>query len=371
MSLLLGFLCLLISGLVKSISYDEFVQQCQEKYQIRGALAKYIEWHQSNTDFPIMTYDINRGFGMGSDIHQWSEKLCYALENGYRLRTVGNSWQWADQENCKDTLNLACYTKNKNILYNENIANNRIALTVQSNETSYFKCRGDFKKLVSRMIVQKIKKYPDMLDTTSFIRAASIEYLFGGDGSNGLSDVLLKQMYAQIQKVFKKPDIPSNLINVHIRWGDKKREMKLHNVEEYIDAVNDMIKIKNIVNLNKTTENNIYVSSDDTNAITSFKNEAPKNWNIFTDPIIDTILNIDSSKDPNAQNPYWFAHQTQGKMGLISLSSLLIACESNYHVLTTGSNWSRLMNEVRKNINDKHCNGCTYMIDLEYGEYRR
>jgi hypothetical protein len=49
--------------------------------------------------------------------------------------------------------------------------------------------------------------------------------------------------------------------------------------------------------------------------------------------------------------------------------SLLVAMEANYFVLTTASNWSRLMNELRKNFVEPRCNNCTLMVDLKYGEW--
>jgi tagatose-1,6-bisphosphate aldolase len=62
--------------------------------------------------------------------------------------------------------------------------------------------------------------------------------------------------------------------------------------------------------------------------------------------------------------------QANGKNALESLGALLVAMESYGYVLTTGSNWSRLMNELRKNVVDPRCGKCTKMIDLLDGEWR-
>jgi hypothetical protein len=53
-----------------------------------------------------------------------------------------------------------------------------------------------------------------------------------------------------------------------------------------------------------------------------------------------------------------------GTAGRITLGSLLVAMEANDFVSTTASNWSRLMNELRKSILDSRCGNCTHMIDL-------
>ena len=41
---------------------------------------------------------------------------------------------------------------------------------------------------------------------------------------------------------------------------------------------------------------------------------------------------------------------TDGRLGYNSLLALLIALEADYYVLTTASNWSRLINELRLNV---------------------
>ena len=58
------------------------------------------------------------------------------------------------------------------------------------------------------------------------------------------------------------------------------------------------------------------------------------------------------------------AKKSNGAMGKSSLISLLIAMEAKYFVLTTGSNWSRLINELRISKVDPLCGNCTMMYDL-------
>ena len=44
--------------------------------------------------------------------------------------------------------------------------------------------------------------------------------------------------------------------------------------------------------------------------------------------------------------------------------ALLLALEANYYVLTTQSNWSRLINELRVNRINKLCGDCTHIADI-------
>ena len=53
--------------------------------------------------------------------------------------------------------------------------------------------------------------------------------------------------------------------------------------------------------------------------------------------------------------------------GRKALVALLLAMEAQYYVLTTGSNWSRLMDELRQAVVDVRCGGCTEMVDLRRG----
>ena len=78
-----------------------------------------------------------------------------------------------------------------------------------------------------------------------------------------------------------------------------------------------------------------------------------------------TEMSLDRPDEGN--NALESARRSEGRAGTIALASLLIAMEADEFVLTTGSNWSRLMNEIRKNIIDPRCHGCTEMIDLRPG----
>ena len=62
-------------------------------------------------------------------------------------------------------------------------------------------------------------------------------------------------------------------------------------------------------------------------------------------------------------SPIW-ATQSKGRAGLYTLIAVLIALEADSFVLTTTSNLSRLIDELRKNVVNPRCCWCTSMIDL-------
>lgn len=63
------------------------------------------------------------------------------------------------------------------------------------------------------------------------------------------------------------------------------------------------------------------------------------------------------------------ARESTGAAGSTALVSLLLSLEARFYVLTTGSNWSRLINELRLSRVAPSCGGCTDMKDLRRGQW--
>jgi hypothetical protein len=58
------------------------------------------------------------------------------------------------------------------------------------------------------------------------------------------------------------------------------------------------------------------------------------------------------------------ASDSGGALGLNSLITLLLSLEGRFFVLTASSNWSILINELRRGRINLGCGGCTDMISL-------
>jgi hypothetical protein len=54
-------------------------------------------------------------------------------------------------------------------------------------------------------------------------------------------------------------------------------------------------------------------------------------------------------------SPHVTASASRGAAGLHSLTTLLVALEADHYVLTTDSNWSRLIDELRRSVLDRDC----------------
>ena len=148
------------------------------------------------------------------------------------------------------------------------------------------------------------------------------------------------------------------------------------NISDYIEAVYRILEQRDekernryittnsveqlhVARANKTA--NIYLATEDPEAVEEFRKALPVGWSLFVDQFL-----IDTSHhrvDEYNGSPK-MAKALNGKAGLLALGSLLVAMEANDFVLTTASNWSRLMDELRQSILDPRCGNCTSMIDL-------
>jgi hypothetical protein len=347
-------------------------------------VAKEIEAKQNNCSIKKLGhYYHTNGSGLGSELHIYSIVLCTAAEMGdVRLRTAG-SWIYNDAEKCPTsptttTTPMSCY-----------FAQAEPICPIDTTATAIEKFD---------MVYESRYTCPRITESAgghSNVRAATTEYLF-----TRVSDIVQKEGERQLNLLFgsvhqnRPKNVPKNLITVHIRWGDKDGEMKLVPIQNYIDAVQQILEkrkakrdtqrnqfnkgsatMKNVENgngMNQKYDNEVHIllATEDPEAVKQFLSVKPKEWNVYIDQYYTEMLpyRIEFGNVFNV-NSYYATHKNvRGRNGLIALGSLLVAIEANDFVLTTASNWSRLINELRKNIIDPRCNNCTTMIDLLYDE---
>jgi hypothetical protein len=328
-----------------------------------STLARNISFHQQyQCDLPLARFQFYNMHGLGSDLHIWSQAICNGMEHGFRIRT-GFPWLWYDQSDCaiaarenddnKGTTSvLTCYFPQSELL-----CPNDINVTIHQ-DMNKIDTKNRHRTFVPHSCPLLSNKYG-----LSEFRAATTEFLF-----TKVSPIVQNEAERQARLVFGAT-IPKNLITVQIRWGDKYTEMTLVPIEEYIDAVKSILLLRQ----SKTTatyadaeEVNIFLSTEDPRAVQEFRQFAGKNWNIFVDYYFQETNSMRQQQYNN--NPKQ-ANVTKGKTGLIALGSLLLAMEANDFVISTGSNWSRLINELRKNILNPRCQNCTRSIDLRSGEW--
>ncbi len=327
--------------------------------ELHSDLAKLFHAHQHNCSIPIAAYKFrysygkgagySRNFGLGSDLHVWSFHALYAMNLGLRIRTPMHSlhWAWWDQEACKETSSsslLACYfpdAETSTCSTDETFHNS----TVFTLQTKY--C-GPQKPQPPGKIEQGV---------VALERTAMAEYLF-----SNVSPLVVEEATNQLQSIFSNGTVPPNLITIHVRWGDKKGEMQLKAIEDYIKATEQVVKEKHIDTVN------ILLCTEDPAAVDAFTSRMPKNWNVYLDQFYTKMLPYRAQQVKFNDIVETSFEVLKGKAGLWALGSLLVAMEANIFILTTASNWSRLMNEIRMGIVNPRCNDCTTMVDLGYGD---
>lgn len=295
--------------------------------------------------------------GLGSTLHQWTQGLCHATLHNYAFVTIGE-WEWNDKTACRTILND----------YAKNMTNDRDIFRRSPNPSPlwcYFgshesvqKCPEgtlDFTKVHEPKPSWGDYRCDNLTKPHGFsgVRAAAIEFLF-----QSVNPIVIEEAERQIrEEAFpNRTDIPKDMITVHMRWGDKFKEMKLATVEEYVNAT---IQLLTDEEKSGAKPVHIYLATIDQFAIEAFEKHAKPNWIIHR------------SGPTNSKNDNFVLSKSfldNGRSGLQCLASLLISMESNRFVLTRLSNWSRLIDELRKTVLDYRCGNCTQMIDLRPGE---
>lgn len=324
-------------------------------------LAKRIQQHQADCSLPLGNFKFRNRFGLGSDLHVWSQALCSAMHFGVRIRTVWD-WLWMDQQTCqslegnnisKRTLGspFQCYFPNAELqcpndlqMVQDHPIFDSALFNISSGRrqgTVNWECPSILSLETGGGEMQKRFQFQE----------AGMEVLFGQ-----ISPHVVEEAKRQHFLVFGASQTPNDLITIHIRWGDKKREMKLIRIQQYLDAIHQLLKER------PRPVVKIFLATEDPEAVQQFQHHAPVDWNIYIDQFYTELLPYRSDEYNGVPKA---TTVLEGRMGTIALGSLLVALEANEFVITTESNWSRLLNELRKSIVDPSCLGCTKVMDLK------
>jgi hypothetical protein len=353
------------------------------KLERRSVLAQQIAEMQSDCSVKDHGYFWHRNTaGLGSDIHLHSIALCNALEmrlhgnRKVRVRTLA-PWTFRSEQDCSNSNDLVarsamkCYFPQSELLCPDDSA------TINDYSAMYNMTRG------GGGITENCTNILQAAGSTSSWRAATTEFLF-----TGLSPIVQNEAQRQLNLIFgDRTSVPKHLITVHVRWGDKViREMHAQPILAYISAIEDILLKRRVSNdheyaIHAIVEANtnvtrdatsdvqesvdIFLCTEDPEALNQFKKAAPPHWNVYVDQYFTEILPYRQKDGVVYDGNTKIARDLEGKSGLLALGSLLVAMEANDFVLTSRSNWSRLINELRKNVLNPRCNDCTTLIDLQ------
>lgn len=309
--------------------------------------ARAIEAHQSNCSLPFNTFHLDNSFGIGSHIALWSQAICNSMEAGFRLRTYNPTWLWLDKTFCSQ----AVAEKSPWLCYLPG-AEFKCGCEKTPPHTINASDPRDLKRHQCALLKGKGE------EILREFRAASTEFLF-----HRVSPLVIQEAQRQVGLLFGAEGTPDDLITVHVRWGDKFWEMPnrtLVAVETYMDAISRLLL--GTQGHNRTA--NIYLATEDPRAYREFQNATPAGWNVYFDRTVEELHRF---RPPKGNRASHMSLNSKGRAGLAGLASLLVAMEAKLFVLTTKSNWSRVIDHLRKNVIDPRCNDCTKMVDLVSG----
>ena len=144
-------------------------------------------------------------------------------------------------------------------------------------------------------------------------RAQATRYMIGNP-QPWLKEYIRKQRII----LFGKDEIPDNVINVHVRHGDKWKEMKLLPFSDYMDRANIIRKVHPEVD-------KIFLSTEDPQVIEETKNYPTWKFYYTNETRTNTVA------PPRA-----------------SFTNLFIGADCDYFIGTLASNWDRMIDEFRK-----------------------
>ncbi|KAL7567520.1 hypothetical protein ACA910_009528 [Epithemia clementina (nom. ined.)] len=431
--------------------------------------AREIWHHERNCRLPLAEFRYRNRYGMGSDLHLWMQAMCNAMAHKVRLLTRHDwiyhdqkachhhgsgsldtttttitttstlLSTHEEEESC-----MTCYFPNSEVVCPEEDGRPVVVVAAQSPSPSsswmssnngttrtwtttrptstterrkLYRGKGRIRNECKAFLWQQRRHSrgpwfeaashtPTTTTNTTMMREfriGAVEYLF-----TTVSPTVVQWAEHWLRHVvFPETHgvVPKNLITVHVRWGDKGREMPLVPIQSYIHACQEILERRrrrarwndsNHDEREHESSVHIYLATTDPAAVEAMKNHMPSHWNLYLDPYLTQVLrwvvgnhsNSNNRSTDNHNNNHNNNHNTtaahkeeyngharlakesHGFSGLAALASLLIAMEANDFVLTTASNWSLLMNELRlafleNEENDpKYSTTNTMMIDL-------
>ena len=375
----------------------------------KSIIAKELVEQRHNCELPLVYHEFGTG-GLGAELHAYTFSMC--LAHKFNVRLYSQHFMYRDNDVCdnkcsnqltaqdllsRETLqysSLSCYftqlelqcgPKDIQSVYEQQVLTDR-----HTRKKKYYLDYWNIWKDKTTDICDSIMSRDGYKDRYSNIdmRSAAIEAIF----TSKLSSIIINEAKRQHYLVFTRSKLqhaagdnrdsnnnnsssatidnndntqqqqasssssssnyfvpsPNQLITVHIRWGDKGSEMELVPIMDYIHAVQDIVTQQNIPN----NETYIYLATEDPRALQQFQNNMNVEWTLYIDQFYVDML---PHRNNATQEVAGVAKKGYGHVGILALGSLLVSMEANHFVLTSASNWSRLINELRRNIIRPRC----------------
>lgn len=300
-----------------------------------------IESHQNRpcTDAWIMV-SVDQG-GFGADLHVWTANLAAALEAGKPIVTQASlskpgvsQYPFGNSSGChiiNDDGGIGCFFDDR--------------ARCDSGYNFQLNPQGD----IYRMPLDQMKLPPNFNGSISDWRREAVTFLF-----MRARPWLLDHACSERSRMeFEVPDI-----TLHIRWGDKWKEMRLVPMQYYIDKIHHVV-----TTFSYPPDVKIFVMTEDYRALDAFRALADPRWKV---QVYAPAL-FPRSIDLHADSPRAVS-ATGHDVSTSSLVAMFMCLEAKHYIGATGSNWARLMNELRqsRNMYSPTRLGGTHFHDLQF-----
>jgi len=281
--------------------------------------------------------------GPGSEIHIMSYLLALAIiHNRIFILNPEKEWPYTDRDYCGSTLNIECF-----VLPITNCTLPTNSSHLWGNTTAYLNTTNKYLRLEigpweSRNVFS-FQTLPQWNCTLSLWRIATISYFLRWN------DRLMSWLSLEYNRLFSSID-PTRSISMHIRHGDKWKEMRVHPLADYLEVA-AWFKDE----YGNHSLDTILLSSEDPVVFNEIQNNT--NWKVYYNPNSPKVTTTQISPRDLAQatGPSLFSKLT--------FLNLELNARGFAYVGTTQSNWCRLINSLRIMRGYSHA----IWVDLESG----
>jgi hypothetical protein len=298
---------------------------------------KYISQHQNPTQCEGAIFLITNGYdsGMGSEMHVTSSHLAFAIQNNLIL-----TW---GPHSCRRFVVTNLCNKGCACLYRHLSSCSSDAYVNHNIHTWNSIDHGNHQRLIPDVFRNAVRSQNLSMAEDELLywwRTQAVGFLmrFNDDTISQLSKMRKTDNLNYMSGHSTVPfPLPVGTVSAHIRLGDKFTEMQLVPPEYYVTAFQSMIR-----NMPNSYSRTLFVSSDDEDAVQTCRG-LTENLNMT---YIYTRLTRMSG---GHQLGVWDNTRSEAQHALVlgHLLQLLMALEADAWIGTRGSNWNRLIDELR------------------------
>lgn len=321
-------------------------------------MAQELLWkHQHPEDCSKVQFAVSNGHmkgnGIGSILHVSGFHLAAALENNrVFLWSATAGEEWTDEHTCGSQRNWECHFRAPSAC---SLADLRGAGSGRPDEGNWqgvelhHTSMGFESRRVPTVLDQALlKAFPGMKDYERkyWWRGQSVAYLMRFNAATVAAVRQLREDAAlwSIKPINKTLTLaraatipfPPGIIHAHVRHGDKYTEMKLQGTERYLAAAEDMVHNQPTLLAPRT----MFVSTEDPSVLQEAEAATERGWVVLYSSIKR------SNTGPLAQVKDLGADRA-GFTTRTHLLQMMLSLEAEAWITTRGSNWNRLLDELR------------------------